>query len=272
MHAMMPMVNSLMQGNQVLGHNQQQDGSIIQAGARAILIPSDLTRALSSARGRIAAQTIILMGANQKLMNYAALRPFAIMEAIRRHMPEIPHPVLLDPTTGYGAEYIWLAEEFPQATFIEIDRPDVIEDKRQRLRDFKLPSNVILEGVDFRKTTLEAGLRGRRVDMMVVLATYVTPAEFSEALRYFRTVMPKGLTVLAPFTYAPGMQEVQKSGILFRRFASEPSGTVQNHDEVRRVFRDAGYRDLGVYSFAELARDLGKPEPFDIEIIGVGRA
>ncbi|MBC8170843.1 MAG: hypothetical protein H7X77_04205, partial [Anaerolineae bacterium] len=47
----------------VLGYNQKQNGSVLQAGARALLIPSELTKALCSSQGRIAAQTIMLMGA-----------------------------------------------------------------------------------------------------------------------------------------------------------------------------------------------------------------
>ncbi|HEX2619181.1 MAG TPA: hypothetical protein VHL11_03510, partial [Phototrophicaceae bacterium] len=92
-------------GAWVLGHNQKQGTSTIQAGARAILIPSDLTRALSSIKGRVAAQTVLMMGGAGKVINYASIRPYAINEVIKRVMSkDVAHPLIIDPAAGYSPE------------------------------------------------------------------------------------------------------------------------------------------------------------------------
>jgi hypothetical protein len=259
-------------GSWVFGYNQKQGGSILQAGARALLIPSALIKALSTPQGRIAAQTLMMMGLAEGISHYAALRPYAIMEVMRRHMPkDVPNPVILDPTTGYGAEYIWLADEYPDAHFIEMDRPDVIRDKLQRIQAFPMPRNVSFEGVNLNEVTLEDALKGRRVDMIVVLAAYVTTAQFMEALLYLRTLLPKGAVVVAPFPYRIGIYELSKANILFRRFATEPAGTVQQLDDIYEMFRRVEYSDIAVYKFSELADDLGKPRPIDVEVIAAAR-
>jgi O-methyltransferase involved in polyketide biosynthesis len=214
----------------------------------------------------------MFMGVSEKLMNYAALRPYAIMEVIRRHFPaSIEHPVILDPTTGYGAEYIWLAEEFPQAEFIEMDRPDTIQNKVNRLKDFRLPKNLKFEGADLASRPLDEVLQGRRIDMMVVLGTYAQAKEFGSLLLYLRSILPAGSLVIVPFPFKPGVIEMANMNAIFRRFAAPPAGAVQNKAEAEDIFHRAGYRDITAYTFAELARDLGKPEPFDIELIAVGR-
>lgn len=64
-------------GELLLAKNQQKasDGATLQAGARAILIPSPITNALSTFTGRIAAQAMLVMGVRQSRMNKGMLRP-----------------------------------------------------------------------------------------------------------------------------------------------------------------------------------------------------
>lgn len=267
-----PTLETMPTGAWVLGYNQKQGGSILQAGARALLIPSALIRALSTPQGRIAAQTLTMMGLSKGIENYAAFRPYAIMEVIRRHLPkEIENPVILDPTTGYGAEYIWLSAEYPEATFIEMDRPDVIRDKLERLRNFTLPSNVIFEGANLNEIPLHKALNGRQVDLIVLLASYVRGDDFVDNLRYLRTFLQTGTVVIAPFPYRLGINELSKANILFRRFATQPTGTVQTLDEIHDIFRRADYHDTTVYTFSQLAEDVGKPIPIDVEVIAAAR-
>jgi hypothetical protein len=267
-----PSLDLMPSGAWVLGFNQKQGASVLQAGARALLIHSALIKALSTPQGRIAAQTLQMMGLSKGIENYAAFRPYAVMEVLRRHMPtDVPNPVVLDPATGYGAEYIWLAAEYPDTTFIEMDRPDVIQDKVQRLKAFKLPSNVIFEGVNLNTLPLHQAMKGRRVDLAVVLATYAKKSDFIELLRYFRTFMRKGAVVVAPFPYQLGIIELSRANILFRRFATAPVGTVQSIDEVYEIFRAADYRETSVYRFSELAEAVGKPIPIDVEVIAAAR-
>lgn len=263
-------------GTWVLGFNQKQNGSVLQAGTRAVLSDSPLLKALSNSQGRIAAQAMMMMGIDIRLMNYAALRPHAIMEVIRRMMPSLPsgdQSVILDPCTGYGAEYIWLAEEYPHCTFLEMDRPDIIQQKQKRLKAFKLPQNIQLLSADLQDVTLQSALEGRSVDLIALLPTYVSHTQFIETLKYVRQtgILKPGGVVLAPFTYQIGFADFARASQIFKRFASEPKGTVQTFDQIHEVFATAGYSDTQVFPFTELAVDLGKPTPFDLEVVSVGR-
>ena len=130
----------------LLGNSQEQRGSEIQAAARAELIPTPETRALSSPAGRVFARLARNIGLNQNLQNYLAFRPFGVMEVLRRAIPpETEQPHLLDPIAGYTPQMIWLAQQMPHARVYEVDLPEVIRDKAQRLRSHKdvvIPPNL----------------------------------------------------------------------------------------------------------------------------------
>ena len=256
-----------------LGHTQKQGGgSTLQAGGRAILIPSKITTALSTLQGRAAARTMLLMGVSKALMNYTAMRPFAMMESIRRALPAgVEKPLVVDPAGGYSPQLIWLAEEMPNVEFVEIDLPRVIRDKKRRLSGFHLPPNIRFVEADLSNTMLHEALDGQKPHVVITLAAYLAYDKFTNLLHYLQGILAEGGAVVAPFPYAPGVDDLARNSRLFRRFAGEPAGIVNSEDEIRGIMTKASFKAVTIYKFSDIAKDLEKPIPADIEIVAIAR-
>lgn len=258
-------------GSWVFGHTQKQGGSVLQAGGRAILTPSKVTLALSTMKGRMSARTMLAMGVNKQLMNYAAFRPYAMNEAVKRHLPkDVSFPTIVDPAGGYGPQFLWLADAYPNVQCIEIDKPEIIADKQKRLKDIPLPQNLKFIEADLEATHIHEVLAEQTVHVMIALAAYVPSYVFTQLLNYLKQFMPTGASVVASFPYASGVENLAQDSLLFRKLAGEPDGMIEKTSEVEVMFENAGYQSVTFYKFSELAEELGKPTPADIEIIAVG--
>jgi hypothetical protein len=263
-------------GAWVLGHNQREGASEMFAGARAQLLPSPLTEALSTLNGRIAARTMLLLAntPDDKVANYAAFRSEGMMEAVRRVLKRVPtsSPVVVNPQAGYSATAIWLAQELPYVHFIDIDTPETMEDKQKRLSSFRLPENLLQKGVDLSTTALHEALRGFRPDVVQTVGAFCSPDDFAHLLRYLRHVIVDGGWVIATFPYAPGIENMSRNLTLFQRFAGKPRGIVDSVDRIERIMDVAGYQHVEILKLSELAEEIGKPIPADIEVIALAQA
>jgi hypothetical protein len=263
-------------GAWVLGHNQRESASEMFAGARAQLLPSRLTEALSTLNGRIAARTMLLLAntLDDRVAHYAAFRSQGLMEATRRVLQRVPtlSPVVVNPHAGYSPAFIWLAEEMPHVYFIDIDTPETTQDKQARLSWYTLPENLLLKGVDLSTTPLHEALRGFRPDIVVALGAFCSPDDFAHLLRYLRHVLVEGGWVIAPFPYAPGIENLARNLSLFQRFAHKPRGMVEHEDYIQRIMEVAGYHNIEILKLSQLAHDLKHPIPADIEVIAIAQA
>ncbi|MDQ7025332.1 MAG: hypothetical protein Q9P44_07205 [Anaerolineae bacterium] len=263
-------------GAWVLGHNQRVTASELFAGARAQLLPSRLTEALSTLNGRISARTMLLLAntIDDTVANYASFRSSGIIEATRRVLHRVPtlSPVVVNPQTGYSATSIWMAEEMPHVYFIDIDTPETIADKQKRLSWYHLPQNLSLKGVGLSTTPLHEALRGFRPDVIEAIAAFCTADDFAHLLRYLRHVLVEGGWVIAPFPYAPGIENLSRNLTLFQRFAGKPRGVVESFDNIYRIMEVAGYHNIEILKLSDLAQDLDKPIPADIEVIAIAQA
>lgn len=263
-------------GAWVLGYNQRESASEMFAGARAQLLPSRLTEALSPLNGRIAARTMLLIAnaIDDKIANYAAFRSFGLMEATRRVLMRVPSlsPVVVNPQAGYSPASIWLAEEMSHVYCIDIDTPETIDDKQQRLSWYNLPENLSMKGVDLLATPLHEALRGLRPDVVIAFGAFCSPDDFAHLLRYLRQVMVDGGWVIAPFPYAPGIDNLSRNLTLFQRFAGKPRGIVESEAYIHRILDVAGYHNIEIMKMSQLAKDLNKPTPADVEVIAIAQA
>lgn len=258
------------QGAWVLGHTQKQKASSLHAGARAILLPSEITRALSTIHGRIAAQTMHNMGIGPGMVNYAAFRPFGMMEAIRRTMAALPEQaIVVDPAGGYAPQFIWLAEEFPQARFIEMDQPRTAQDKLRRLHALELPRNWEIRSYDLTRTPLHKALGRTQPNILLAQPAYVRKQDYLQLLHYLRQVLAPTSAVIAAFPYAPGIENMARDSLMFRRLAGNPIGMVRHTDEIQHTFESARYQNVRLFWLSEMAEQQGKPVPADIEVIAV---
>ena len=262
-----------LKGSWVLGHNQAQGGSELQAGARADLIPSPITKALSSFKGRVAAKTMRFMfsGSLEPLLNYAALRPFAEMEAVRLALGAKPaDKLVLDPAAGFAPQFYWLAQEFPQTRFMELDPLRSIEEKRYLLHPFGIPENLRLKAADLSVIPLDEVL-SERADVIMALGAYVKHSAYQDLLHYLKDVLKHDGRVIGSFPFAPAVENLSQNSAIFRRVAGDPAGIVHSEAQLRGIFEKAGYEIEAILKFSELAKKWDKPTPADIEIIVVAR-
>jgi len=258
----------------VLAQNQKHRGSELHAGARAELLPSPLTRSLATWRGQLMARTMRLMGVEHGILNYAAFRPYAIMEIIRQYVAKIPakNPVVLDPAAGYGPEHLWLAEELPAVQFIELDHPDVIADKEKRLNRYPIPANLRLIGADLSEQSLDIALGNICPDIVIVIAAYVSTADYMNLLRYLPQIMRPNGWVIAPFPYKPGIDNLFVNRLTFQDLVKVgPVGMVDSEAAIHDIMAEVNYRHTQIFTLSTLARQMGKPIPSNVEIMAVAQ-
>lgn len=258
----------------VLGYTQEQRASELQAGLRAELIPSPVTRALSSLAGRTVARVFLTLISNEPIVNYVMFRTRAIVEVMQRHIPPGgSRPVLLDPVGGYGMIGVMLAELLPHAEIIEMDRPEVMRDKRRRLeqaRDVVIPPNLKLIEASLRETPLLAALGGKPVDVLMLNGAYVTHENFTTALRSIHQSLRPGGACVVAFPMAEGVRDLRREALIFRAQVGSYPGLIEDQMQVHKILEDAGYQQIKLYRLSELAAELGYPEPANVEILGVG--
>ncbi|MGJ3239361.1 MAG: hypothetical protein ACFE0Q_11695 [Anaerolineae bacterium] len=261
-------------GAWVLGHNQQQGaGSHLQAGARAELIPSPITRALSTFGGRIAAQTMQYMfrGSVEPLLNYVAFRPYALMEAIRFALGEHPRDkIVLDPASGYSPVYYWLAQQLPHTQFIEMDQEKMIDGKHKALDPFGIAQNLGFHAVDLSTTPLHT-VQSNPVDVMVLLGAYVDHGAYADLLRYVPHLLKQDGYIVSIFPNKEGIENFQENSAIFSRIVSEPRGAVNDLSEIITLFKESEFKLKRVISLSELADKHHKPVPADVELIAIAR-
>jgi hypothetical protein len=253
----------------LLGSTHEARGSEIQAAARAELIPTAETRALSSPAGRVFARLARSIGINQSLQNYLAFRPFGMIEMLKRAIPPgITHPHILDPVAGYTPQMIWLAQQMPNAHVYEVDMPEVISDKAQRLRNGKgvvIPQNLTWYGENLRETPLSKVLDEKKMHVIIAMSAFLRPAEYVRLLRYLGENLTADGTIVGTIPWQAGMDALARVSLLYRVQVGPLPGVVDNVDVIYERYRDAGFSDITITSFPELARELGYPEPADIE-------
>lgn len=264
------------QASQVLGQTQEARGSELQAGARAELIPSALTWALSSVSGRAFAKMIIRVGAIKPLMNYGMFRPRGLMALIERGLPpEQPEPLIVDPAGGFSPMGFWLAERYPQAKLIEFDLPDIVTEKHRRLQrapEVVIPSNLHFVPLDLGQITLSDAVESRPIDVLLLNATYTPHEATMQALRDLRATLSPNGAVVVTFPWMPGARQLPAfSKRLFTLQVGEIAGRVDDESTLIKLFTEAGYSRFELHFFSHLAAEMGHPIPVDIEVIVLAR-
>ncbi|MGB7341114.1 MAG: hypothetical protein WBC91_19615 [Phototrophicaceae bacterium] len=261
-------------GAWVLGHNQTQAASShLQAGARSELIPSPITKALSTFGGRIAAQTMQYMfkGNVQSLLNYAAFRPYAMMEAIRQALGDNKDgKIVLDPASGFSPIYYWLANEMPETTFIEIDTPKMIADKKSALSKFHRPKNLSLRPANLSDVHLHS-LSDNRVDVLVVTGAFVSHVDYRDMLKYVTSIVKDDGYIIAPFPYTVGIENFMENAAVFGRIVTAPIGAISTPDELSLIFNASDFTVTHTLKLSELAERYHKPRPMDVELIAIAQ-
>lgn len=270
----LPMGNN-MNPSRVLGITQEQRGSELQAGARAELIPSPVTYALSSITGRVLAKLFLRMGAPKTLQNYAALRPFAMMEAVRRALPPgKAYAKVLDPFAGYTPAYLWLAEEMPQTIFYEADLPSVLTDKQRRLKtanNVAIPPNLFFKPAQWKTDTLEKVLDNQKMDVIVFDSAYLSHDDLVQLLQVFAANLTPQGAIVSLVPWSPGIRELAQASRMFRMQVGDYAGSVETVAEIRTIYQQTVFHDVNVMMLTEMADHLDKPAPANVEVVVIAR-
>lgn len=261
-------------GAWVPGYNQSQGvGSQLQAGARAELISSSVTKALSSFGGRIAAQTMQFMfrGNVQAVLNYVAFRPYAMMDAIRFALGDSKeNKIVLNPAGGYSPICYWLAKEFPDTKFIEVDIAKTIDFKRKALEPFGIPENLSLRAIDLSENNLH-DVQEEEVDIIFASGAYVSRKDYRDMLGYLKNVVKDDGYVIATFPDKSGIENFVENSTVFTRIAGNPKGAIENASDLQGIFRGTDFGIEKIIKLSELAQKYDKPGPANIEIIAVAK-
>ncbi|MDL1885545.1 class I SAM-dependent methyltransferase, partial [Anaerolineae bacterium CFX8] len=217
-----------------LGQTSGQRGAEILAGFRAEKYPAPDTLALSRWSGRITARLLMRLTSSDAPMNFRALAK------------DESNPVIVEIAAGLSPRGLRLAQELPQAQVIEIDLPDVVRDKQQRLeraKDVTIPPNIQWLTADLGTTPLSKVLDGRQVDVVAAegLLPYFSHQEITAMTRGVLSSLKPGGKFIADIPRQAGMEEIRQIMGFFSRQAGQLKGTVQTEDQARQLLLDAGY-------------------------------
>lgn len=259
----------------LLGQVQEQAGSEVAAGARALLDPSEVTRALSSRSARAIAGTAVRLGARQALI-YFARRIHVIADLMRRCLaPDASHgtrPLLVDANAGYSPMGIHLAQQLSHVDVMEISPGPLMDDKKRRMwraRGFEMPPNLLWQAAHLGMEPLHQVLDGRAVQVLHYNGAYI-PAKTNAAIAAYvrRAVLAPGGSVVVPIAWEEGIRDVKKHSGFFRSQVGDYPGVMPDAEAMRRLFIDAGYPQVTVYRPSQIALELHLADPLpDLELM-----
>lgn len=250
----------------MLGRTSGQRGAEILAGLRAELLPSPETNALAKFSGRLTARLVMTIEKSQAALNYVAVRPSSLTALARPFLQDKSAPVIVDIACGFSPRGMLLAREFPNASIIEIDLPDVVKDKRERLtrsREIKMPQNIRWIGADLGKRALNEVLDSQLADVVIAegLTAYFTPEDNTRIAQQVRESLKDGGAFIADYPQREGMENAQKATRFFSRQAGEYLGIMNDEAQLKTVVLNAGYSKVDLYVASQCANMFKLPKP-----------
>lgn len=259
----------------LLGRTQEQGGSELQAGFRADFIPSPVTQALSTMRGRMIARTMSFMVSAPGARHFIASRIPMIKQAIIQSIPpDVPHPLIVNTAAGYSPLGIWLAEALPHAEVVEIDLPEVMTRRQMRLKKagITLPANLKSITADLGTIPLLDVLDGRNPHVIDWTGAYSPPDEMIRLTDYFRSILHEDGACVIYIPWQKGVDAVRAGTRFFKNQVGDTPGIVSTQAEIVDRLTQAGYSHVEVLMPSEFAPRIGlADEVLDIEVLAVAR-
>ncbi|MBI5667732.1 MAG: class I SAM-dependent methyltransferase [Chloroflexi bacterium] len=251
-----------------LGRTSGQRGAEIIAGFRAEQHPSADTLALSRWTGRVTARWFMRMPGSKATMNYLVTRLATLSHLIQETLPPAGDDLtIVDLACGLSPRGLTLARALPHVTVIEIDLPDVVRDKQQRLkqaRDVVIPPNIQWLAADLGVVSLGDVLGGRQVNAVCAegLNPYFSDEKVVAIARHIHaSLKPGGVYVCdLPWRNDNNAQGKQVANV-YSRQAGVYLCTPKDEAEARQVMLDAGFASVDVYPTAQFADALELPQP-----------
>lgn len=250
-----------------MGRTAGQRTAEVFAGLRAELMPMPETVALTRMSGRIVARLMIAL-TSKKVLNFVPVRTNSFAGLIKQALgKESDGKVLVEIATGFSPRGITLAKEMPNLHVIEIDLPDVIEEKRKRLEhgNIAIPPNISWKSADLGVQPLADVLGHQPVDVVTAegLMPYLSYPDITRIAKNIYQSLKPGGTFIADlgFTDGQGAQEASRIVQIFRRYTSSTPGAVFDEETAYRLFRDAGYEEVELYRMPQTAALFNLPQP-----------
>jgi O-methyltransferase involved in polyketide biosynthesis len=250
-----------------MGRTAGQRTAEVFAGLRAELMPMPETAALSRLSGRIAARLMMALS-HKKVLNFVPVRTGSFVGLIKKALgKETAGKVVVEIASGFSPRGVMLAKEIPDAQVIEIDLPDVIEEKRKRLVNagIAIPPNISWKSADLDVQSLAEVLDHQNVDIVSaegLMAYFEYPNITRIAKSVYQSLKPGGIFIAdLGYMEAQGVQEASRIVQMFRRYTSSTPGAVYNEETAYRLFREAGYEEIELYRMPQTAALFDLPQP-----------
>lgn len=246
-----------------LGKTSGQRGAEILAGIRADLDPSPINKALSKLIGRTVARFFV---ATQRWRGEAALNLLRTRPRMFQHLAEtaiadVVEPIIVEIAAGFSPRGYDLARRYPNATVIEIDLPDVIEDKQNRLQSsdqVTLPPNISWVGADLGVVNLQDLLKDQQADLILAegLLAYFPYDDGVQICKNVYASLKPGGHFVADTAWTKGLKARPDAAGMFERQAGQYKGAVDTADEYINLFEQANFEDVHVYVPSEMAEQF----------------
>lgn len=271
----LPDFNRRDEDKMALGHTPSTRSAELVAGARAVLLKTDETMALSKMAGRLVSQILSDIDRKANILWFFPARMMALETLTARHIPaDKPDLLLVDLAAGFSPRGLHLAQNYPQAQVIEIDLPEVVAEKKKRLERGKIaiPPNLSWIGADLGTTNLDDALEGRKAQLITSegLTLYLTPAETSRLFQQASDSLAPGGVFMAEIYSRVKLQQLQKNpnvrtvaSFIFRIVGSVP-GMLESSNTAIELLKEAGFDTITEHSVTALMDEIGKPRPLDV--------
>jgi O-methyltransferase involved in polyketide biosynthesis len=204
---------------------------------------------------------------NKDQLNYILARPATFNYLIHQYIASISpnatpqNATLVEIAAGFSPRGYELALEMPHLQIIEIDLPDVIEEKQQRLAKahIAIPPNIKWYQADLGVRALSDVLSGEKVDIVSAegLNPYFPPESITRIASHIReSLKPRGIYISDVGWQYQQDESSEASLRIFRRNASNFFGVIKTEEEGRQLFVDAGYSDIEVYRPTKVTADM----------------
>jgi O-methyltransferase involved in polyketide biosynthesis len=250
-----------------LGQTPGQRGAEILAGFRAERMPSPETRAVARYSGRLVARILLVMLRNSEPLNFTLSRPQVIDHLIRRNLPEKRDGlVLVDVAAGLSPRGITLAREMPEVKVIEVDLPDVTEEKQRRLRDARnvdIPDNLDWRSGDMGVTPLTEILGDIQADIISAegLVGYLKHDQIIKFGGWTREALKPGGFLISDIGLKAGIRQIQEVASFFSRQAGNWYGQIETKEEGEDLMQKAGFESAKLHVASDFIEELGLPTP-----------
>ena len=271
----LPEFNRSGEDKMALGHTPSTRSAELVAGARAVLLNTDETNALSKMSGRIVSRFLSDIDRKLNIMWFFPARMMAIESLTKQHFPDDKAELtLVDVAAGFSPRGLHMAQRYPAAKVIEVDLPEVVVEKQRRLEKGKIaiPPNLTWIGTDLGKTNLSEVLEGRKADLITSegLTLYLTPIENARLFKQISSSLKPEGVMMVEIYFKDKLQHLRQNpnvnsvaSFIFRMVGSVP-GLMANMDAATNLMTEAGLAEVVEHPVTAMMEAMGQPKPLDV--------